>query len=289
MWGCHRYRGCRAKPRATGRTWQGTSSSFFLLPQLCRSGDVSVGLGLSSTVRKGLQVSSKPAGSTPPRWVPQDKNLHSSTGHKCAAAQASNKCPTATRKEALMSSRSHRPHRAACHRAQGPRHRRQLSSQDGKTAPSPSRDRGRRRLRPDMAGDHPGHAHDFIWTPRSTCQPGLRLKQPREDSDTQVPTPPLPCTKPHTRAEQLRNARGVEVGRKEHPEEEVQTATRGTHSHHCCYHRPTDTGGRSSLQARHPDSPLILAVVLTGLMNVLLTILHTPPQLCMLGKATLHW
>lgn len=87
---CHAYGACRAKPGATGRTWQGNSSSSFLLPQLCRFGDMSVGLRLSRAIRKGLQVSSKPAGSTPPCQVPpgQESPLHSSTEHKCAAAWA---------------------------------------------------------------------------------------------------------------------------------------------------------------------------------------------------------
>ena len=54
---CHVYGACRAKPGAAGRTWQRKSSSSFLLPQLCGFGDMSVGLRLSSAIRKGLQVS----------------------------------------------------------------------------------------------------------------------------------------------------------------------------------------------------------------------------------------
>lgn len=86
---CHVHRVCQVKPGATGRTWQGNSSSSFLMPQLCRFEDVSVGLRLSGTLRKGFQVSLKPAGNTPPHQIlpGQEYPLHSSTGHTCTTDQ----------------------------------------------------------------------------------------------------------------------------------------------------------------------------------------------------------
>lgn len=165
-------------PRAVGRTWQGNSSSSFLLPHLCRFGDMSVGLRLSTAIKTGLQVSSKPAGSTPPCQVPpgQDSPLHSSTGYNRAASQAGTKRPTAPQEEALMFSGLQQPYQEAPQIAQGQQHKRQPGSWDGKTVLSPSSDMGRRQLRPHMSGDCPRDAYDFSWTPHSNCQLSSRLK-----------------------------------------------------------------------------------------------------------------
>lgn len=106
-----------------------------------------------------------------------------------------------------MLPRSHQPHQAAPHRAHGQQHKRQHGSQDGKTNPSPSRDTGRRRLRPHMTEDHPRDADDFSWTPSSNCQ----LKAESSLGETQLLKSPLFLSSAPSHAEgQLRKTGGVE-------------------------------------------------------------------------------